>query len=135
MKLGAVLEACDTSLKACPAASSRHADVLSCSREDSEDSGFAFPRRNSPPQSAKFKGMLDNSLPPEVMQDFLDAAHDPQRFQEYISALTGVREQSPLHLMLRSLSSRSSLHGRLCLAQAQLPAGGECHAQLRMPAV
>ena len=40
-----------------------------------------------PPGGAAFSSMLDSALPPDVMQRFLNAAHDPQEFQSFVGRL------------------------------------------------
>ena len=45
-----------------------------------------YPRPQAP-GGAAFSSMLDSALPPDVMQRFLDAAHDPQDFQSFVGGL------------------------------------------------
>ena len=60
-----------------------------CSMEEDTPgaASFAFPPQNGGAQPEAFKGMLGQTIPPEMMQQFLAAAHDPQKFQEFVGAL------------------------------------------------
>ena len=62
-----------------------------CSSSEGEPStsSAAMPGLPGPraPGKAAFSSMLDNALPPDMMQRFLTAAHDPQHFQSFVGEL------------------------------------------------
>ena len=60
--------------------------------------------------------MLDNAVPPEMMQQFLAAAHDPQKFQDFVGELPALMHMQQSFALQHLLAQDRTWQQATCAA-------------------